>query len=403
MIRMEGGPAVALQKAKRFFYFDGLAVGKFEVVLLTAPRKLDHPIHAQRFTETFLSGKALVRSQPGHLEEHSVAGAGPALARLYLRASTAKSFQGNIGSRWVQAAMPCLILYYSRKEQVQIPSRARKLPCRSDKRVTVHQWWQQVGNSGVRVFAIRRSRSAPSVGASRHAGTCRELRILLGRLHTEHECLWKILGEVDGGGSTEEGIRRDSEFFQYYLNEATRRLLRAEAASESYFEGRSDAIMTAPQWFEEMVPNGGDRLLQKLRMLNVRPQIFAKTAKMIKEVRVGDTYNFFAPVGAAGPRAKAEGNTFNQQQFHVAQLFDVAQLAVELAELREALIAPSDDPSRCADIEAVAQAEIAAKTGDGNAAFRHLQSVGRWVLETARGLSVEIVVKALEGRFGASS
>jgi hypothetical protein len=363
------------------------------------PRKLGSPVHAQRFAEAFLSGKALVRSRPGCLEEYSVANAGPALARLYLRASTAKSFEEDASSRWVQAGTPCLVLYHSRKEEVQVPSRARKLPCRSDKRVTVHQWWQQVGNTGVRVFSIKRNRSSTNAkDGQTGTGTCRELRILLGRLHTEHECLWKILGEVADGGSTEEGIRRDSEFFQYYLNEATRRLLRAEVASESYFEARGDIIDTAPQWFEEMLPAGAERLLQKLRTLNIRPQVLAKTVRVVEGVRTGDTYNFYGSVAAAGAHAKAEGITMQQQTAHVAASLDLELLAAELAELRRALGIPSDDPMHLADTRALAQAEIAAKAGDGSTALRHLKSVGKWVLETARSLSVEIAVKALEGK-----
>lgn len=396
-------PPIRLETGNRFFYFDGLAVGKFEAVLLTAPRTLDHPVPAQWFAESLLSGPALVRSRPGCLETHPVARAGHALAQLYLRASTSKAFAQPVSAGWARAGAPCLILYHSRNEKVQIPSRARRLPCRSDRRVTVHQWWQQIGNVGVRVFAIRRNRDAPGShqnGGHAGTGTCRELRILLARLHTEYECFRIILEQAAAGGSTEEGIRQDSEFFQHYLNEATRRFLRADTVSQRYFDARSHVIETfAPQVFEEMEPGSADRLLVKLKTLNIRPQILTKTEKVVREIRTGDVYNVYGPVGAVGPHTTAAGNTFNQQVIQVAGL-DIEQLARELAYLRMALVPPPDDPGCYADVGAVARAEMAAKAGDANAAVRYLKSVGRWVLDTARGLSVEIAVKVLEGKVG---
>jgi hypothetical protein len=397
-------PDAALDTAKRFFYFDGLVVGKFEVVLLTAPRVLDHhPVNAQRFAEQLLAGTARVRSRRGRIEAHPVTKAGPALARLYLRASTAKSFAQPVSDDWVRPGAPCLILYYSRKERIQIPSRARKLPCRSARRVTVHQWWQQVENVGVRVFAIQRNRGAsdtPRDGGHPGTGTCRELRILLGRLHTEYECLRLVLEQVAAGGSTEDGVRADSEFFQHYLNEATRRFKRADTLSQKYFAGQSPVIETfASEMLEEMEPGGADRLLLKLKTLNIRPQILRKTEQVVKETPVCNVYNIYAPTGAVGPGARADGTTLNQQVIHVPGL-NVEQLARELAQLRAALGAAPDDPRSRADLEAVTHAELAAKSGDGSAAVRYLKSAGRWVLDAARDLSVEIAVKVLEGKIG---
>ena len=52
---------------------------------------------------------------------------------------------------------------------------------------------------------------------------------------------------------------------------------------------------------------------------------------------MGDQYNVTGQIGAIGPNAKAENNTFNQVMQQAASNLDLPALAAELATLRNSM------------------------------------------------------------------
>jgi hypothetical protein len=383
----------------RFFYSDGLAVSKFEVVLSTIPRFVTNSsIELFPALQALVGTSARVRVSGTEFIERPLASAGDALARLLLDSSTMKKFTGERHSYWIRAGEPCVILTYGEEEPLRVPAFARSPPPLLSSGIVAHHWWHQSGNHGVRVWALKH-------GSSATLSDYRTLRILLGRIHTEYECLRIVLEEVGVGGETERGIRRDSEFFQFYLNEATRRLLRAKNRSQRFFDTRHGEVdLVAIHAFNQLNPGLREGITAKLDSLVTRKEVLSKTRAVINnyysEVTMGDKFDVSGIAGAVGPNARAEGNTFNQYWNEGAGDADVSQLIAELGQLRETLKSRATSPEQDVAVAAVAQAEIAAKKGDRRSLLNHLSTAGKWVLDTAKEIGVTVAVSALKSALG---
>jgi hypothetical protein len=115
----------------------------------------------------------------------------------------------------------------------------------------------------------------------------------------------------------------------------------------------------------------------------------------------GDTFNNSGQVGAMGPNATAHDNTFNQLVNHVEQHVDLAELAKQLGELRQA-IAQKQDASPQAAIAAgeVAKAEIAATEKNTGKVVEHLKAAGKWTLDFAKDVGKDLVVEVIKSATG---
>jgi hypothetical protein len=139
------------------------------------------------------------------------------------------------------------------------------------------------------------------------------------RLHAEQESLRSVLKCIaseeisPSKGNLEETPA--SDYLQYYLNEATRRIYKLNQTSERYFEpDRIGELARAS--LEKISPGQRDSLLQRLRILQIRPQVFRKVERFVNQITVqeqimGDKY-VVSQAGAVGPEAHAHDMTFNQ-------------------------------------------------------------------------------------------
>jgi hypothetical protein len=70
------------------------------------------------------------------------------------------------------------------------------------------------------------------------------------------------------------------------------------------------------------------------------------------------------------------------------------------SELRKEARATASTPEEDVALAELAQAEVAAKDGDGPSVLGHLARAGRWALQIAQTIGVPVAVKALESAIG---
>jgi hypothetical protein len=71
------------------------------------------------------------------------------------------------------------------------------------------------------------------------------------------------------------------------------------------------------------------------------------------------------------------------------------KLAEELGRLREAMLKNAREPENYIDVGTVASAETEAKKGNGAKALEFLSKAGKWVLDTAKEVGVNIAAEAI--------
>lgn len=123
---------------------------------------------------------------------------------------------------------------------------------------------------------------------------------------------------------------------------------------------------------------------------------------VLQENSMGDTY-IAGQAAAQGPNASATGQSFTQIWNQNTTQIDLNQLARELANIREEVQrAGSKSPEEAVAVAELAQAEIAAKSGDGEKALSHLSRAGKWALGIATSIGVPVATKAIQLALGMS-
>ncbi len=120
----------------------------------------------------------------------------------------------------------------------------------------------------------------------------------------------------------------------------------------------------------------------------------------MNKVKMGDQYNVNGQVGAIGPHAKAENNTFTQSLQQTSASIDLTALAAELAELRVSMRQHATEFEHGQAIASVGAAEIAAKKQDSAGALGHLRSAGKWAFDVATRIGTEVAAKAIQTAIG---
>lgn len=115
-----------------------------------------------------------------------------------------------------------------------------------------------------------------------------------------------------------------------------------------------------------------------------------------KGVFMGDQYNVTGQVGAIGPNAKAENNTFNQVIQQAASNLDLPALAAELATLRSSMRGQATEIEHDQAVASIGAAESAAKKEDGAGVLEHLRSAGKWAFDVATKIGTGVAAKAIQ-------
>lgn len=119
-----------------------------------------------------------------------------------------------------------------------------------------------------------------------------------------------------------------------------------------------------------------------------------------QEISMGDQYNVTGQVGAIGPNAKAENNTFNQVMQQAVSNLDLPALTAELATLRNSMRNQATEVEHDQAVASIGAAENAAKRQDGAGALEHLKSAGKWALDVATKIGATVAAKAIQTAIG---
>jgi hypothetical protein len=129
-------------------------------------------------------------------------------------------------------------------------------------------------------------------------------------------------------------------------------------------------------------------------------QALQQKASRTQDTIMGDKYEIHGQAGAVGPHAHVHDVDFVQLWNHVSPSTEVDKLAEELSRLREAMRARATAPEHDVAIGAVASAEIEAQEGRGPRLLEHLSKAGKWALDCARELGVQMAAEAIKRASG---
>lgn len=121
---------------------------------------------------------------------------------------------------------------------------------------------------------------------------------------------------------------------------------------------------------------------------------------IVQEITMGDKYITSGQVGAVGPGAHAHELHFAQIWNQSAAEIDIVALHEQLSRLRETLRAEAQTPEQDVAVAAVANAELAAKSGDGPKAMEWLSKAGKWTFDVATKIGVGVAAAALKAALG---
>lgn len=333
--------SILLRCAFRRLYFDGKAVGKYEVGICPKKRaslKLTKE-QFQEFMEYCLQLPVLIRNPNGIVEGCSLIYASKSLVHLCTNATTSQSFLEQPQDWWVLSGVPLLFLEFSEKDDIKIPYWSKPVFVSEEYEFKIFHCLVPHAGFNFRTWILVNSGiQRPWI---RHEyNRARALRISLLRLHAEHECLRLTLRNILNKRLVINPRSSQSDVLQDYLNTATARISKLEAASNKNFD--TDVIEIARESFHTINPGQRDNLLQILENLDVRKNVFRKlerytnqwvgSKEVIYMVNEGDTYNI-GQAGAAGRNASAYNSTFFQSE----QKQTLSEAAAEIQKLLKQL------------------------------------------------------------------
>lgn len=221
------------------------------------------------------------------------------------------------------------------------------------------------------------------------------LPLLLQRLADSHpgaRLRFVSLKEDSGGAVVELAIESEEDYspeqikqLQEKANEAReyQRKLLAEEKQRLQLEARIDELRF---WYDK----------QQLLLASSNQTIY----QGVKEVS-NKTFNVSGQAAIVGDQGHAHDMTFNQLVNQSGEPIDLAALATQLAELRQAIMEKKDSsPQAAIAIGKVAEAEIAATEDDAPKALSHLKAAGQWTLDFAKSVGKDVVVAAIKKAMG---
>ena len=262
-----------LRCAFRRFYFDGLAVGKFEVAIANRVRKTlaFEKQQTRSLINHFLSLSVAIRDDSGKHESCELGEANKQLVRLYL-ACTLKtnSISLPLEKWWVLPGSPLLFLEHESNEHFRIPFKIKKVRTPSHYGLELSHCWVLYKSKLIRLWVL-------SLGSNYNPEQVRTLRLYLHRLHAEHECLKLVLRNIAEKRIDLKARTEASDNLQFYLNRATTRIARYESRSGELIEG--ELAEFARESEDTISPGQRDALLQRLEILDIRKNVFRKVER----------------------------------------------------------------------------------------------------------------------------
>lgn len=326
------GVTLPFRVAYRRFFFDGSAVGKFELGLSIRSRKFlkISKQELKRVIERFLRLHVRIPLSNGNFAESSLIRSGKHIAQSYLAATTRNDYFNKPESWVVRAGTPLLFLECNKREQIDLlPYFTRKIDLPDVYNFHIHHCLVPFRSGTIRMWLLdkykynqgdpyfyRYNRSyRQRVNSIKNAA--RRLRIYLQRLNTEHECLRLILRNIMAGNLTVSNRSAKSDNLQHYFNEATKRIGILETKSSRQFHDEICEI--AQESMSILNPGQIDALNRVLATFDLRKNILRKVEKYtdnfrhvtiignIEENNMGDTFKNISHAIIANRDSVAEG------------------------------------------------------------------------------------------------
>jgi hypothetical protein len=262
---------LTLRCAYRRLFFEGDALGKFEIGIATKTRAtFSLPSAAfTRLIQFLLGTQQVVRGISSATQNQAVALAdlGQPIAKLYAAATwqkdaaaTAQVAQQNW---WVRASTPLVFVSHGPGELIERPSHAHKVML------------PQASQLGFDLFSMNVRYSSGSVpllllshGPSSSASKARTLRLYLTRLYAEHECLRFILDAIRTAKLSPHTDTPESQHLQRYLDEAQERVDELENKSAERFD--PEIIEITRNSIGAVIPGARNVLKERMQALNLR-------------------------------------------------------------------------------------------------------------------------------------
>jgi hypothetical protein len=141
-----------------------------------------------------------------------------------------------------------------------------------------------------------------------------------------------------------------------------------------------------------------EQLLEVIQILSNNP---TKLQLIAGEIFIGgDKYEIQGQAGAIGPGAHAHDFKFNQVWNQLSQDIDLSKLSDQLSELHLALKGKAKTLEQDAAAGEIANAEAAAKIGDGPKVLKHLKNAGKWTFDVARDIGVNVAAEVIKKTLG---
>lgn len=266
--------SIPLELAFRRFYFDGLALGKFEVGLATGDGvSIDLTRQqTQRLIEHFLTLPVRIpppsrKGATNGAQATELGKAGPFLASFYSASTVAHPPNMKLEDWWVMAGAPLVMLIHDSSEKIRVPFLGKIVPRSSSLGCDLSYYEIPYAGTPVPMWVI-------GLTENTNYRDVRALKICLLRLHAEFVALRHVGRNIAAGKIQITPYTNESNLLQEYLNGATRRISRLSTEAEILSE---DNIAELARESEDIMnPGERDDLLAFLKQLGIRKNIFYK-------------------------------------------------------------------------------------------------------------------------------
>lgn len=252
---------INLRCAFRRLYFDGWAVGKYEIGIATnfeLFQRLNNE-QSKRFFEHILKLPLNIEG----INNTTIINANNQIAEMYLSSTTKNGHKTK--PWWVIAGSPFLFLEYS-SEEINIPYRMDSIPISNSYNFQLFHSFIPFAGSNYHLWILRH----PIREDYTNIKKSRELRISMMRLNAEQECLRLVYRNIRLRKLIVSRGTTESDDLQNYLKKAKSKINRMENFSK-YFN--PEIVNYARQSLNTISPGQKDSLLVALKDLDLRNNI----------------------------------------------------------------------------------------------------------------------------------
>jgi hypothetical protein len=269
---------VPLKVAFRRFYFDGYAVGKFEVGFgaQIGTNRLSSRQTRELINHIFQLPVDLP-NPTGDVTRSLFWLAGKELARLYemssSRTSTMYPDEYEMHGSQVKEGKLLIFVVHALKEMIQVPYFGKFIPIKWES--SLAHYFVPFRGMQIRMWMVREGEYKEENDITR------QIRIFLLRLHAEQECFRLILRSIAPGQINPPARSTASNTLQRYLNLATTRISRLEKKADMWSEAEVGELAREAE--DYILPGERDALLEALKNIDVRRNIFHDVDEFMKK------------------------------------------------------------------------------------------------------------------------